>query len=443
MTQPIDAGRRRILRLLAASAAGAGWLPAARAASDTVVVLTSYPEELSSRFARAFEAAHPGARVEILWRRSADALAYLRSSGAAQVDVYWSPAPRNFRLLKAEGRFARLPDPPADLPGRIASTPISDPDQAFAAFELAGYGIAYHRGRVAELGLPAPRDWADLGAPAYRGQVQLPIPARVGFAPVLIEAILQGQGWDAGWATLAAIAANARFDRSDATPQADDLGDGRIAARLSIDFFAAQARATNPQVGFVYPPRTVFNPAHVAIFADAPHPQAAARFVDFVLSREGQALLLDPDVNRLPVRRSLYEDHPALSARPFADDGMTYDDGLTRARQGLVAAVFEHSLVREHPRSVALWQALHRAEADPVAPRERVGRARALLSTPAVSQADQADATLRGIFQDPDLRPGQATPPPGPRRLAIEDAWQQALAARRREADELLADWRP
>ncbi|MDR0587840.1 MAG: extracellular solute-binding protein, partial [Burkholderiales bacterium] len=176
-----------------------------------VVVLTSYQEDVTTRFQKAFEDAHPGTRVEILWRHSADALSYLRRGGIIDIDVYWTPAPRNFITLKKEGKLAKLPKALTEfLPPSLV-----DADNYFAAFELAGYGIAYHPEALRSLNVAPPKDWSDLVNPLLRGRVQMPIPGRVGFAPVMIEAVLQSKGWEKGWADLAAIAANARFDRGD------------------------------------------------------------------------------------------------------------------------------------------------------------------------------------------------------------------------------------
>jgi len=443
MGQQMNIKRRRATGLLlaGAAAAGLGGWRGALGAGERVVVLTSYPEELVGRFQQAYEARHPGRRVEILWRQSADALAYLRRGGQQEVDVYWTPAPRNFALLKAEGRLAPLQLDTAALPSRVAGYPISDPDGQFAAFELAGYGIAYNRTALGRLGLTPPRDWRDLADPRYRGQVELPIPGRVGFAPVLIEAVLQGYGWDEGWAVLAAIAANAEFGSGDSNPGTDDLVSGRRAARLTIDFFAAAARSSGASVSFIYPPRTAYNPAQVAILAGAPHPAAARDFVEFLLSAEGQELLLHSDVHRLPVRKALYEAHPELSAQPFAPGNLAYSDVLTRSRQGLVAALFELALVQPHGRAVPLWQALHRAEAagaDPAVTAE----ARALLSACPVPDAQQVDGELRRLFDFPDRVPGQPEPPPVPARLAREAEWRNRVEAAQARAGKLLQAWR-
>ncbi|MDR2261161.1 MAG: extracellular solute-binding protein [Azoarcus sp.] len=445
MTNDIDRQRRRFAGMaLLAGAAGslvpAHALLAATAPTDKrVIVLTSYPEELVQRFRQAFEQKYPEARVEALWRHSADALAYLRRGGMAEIDVYWTPAPRNFALLKQEGKFVKLALDREALPPAIGGTPISDPDGYYAAFELAGYGIAYNPDAVKKLGLPPPRDWRDLANPAYRGKVQMPIPGRVGFAPVMAEIVLQADGWDKGWATFASIAANVDFGSGDRSPDTDDVAAGRKAARMSIDFFITPSRRNaTPQTGelaFVYPPKTAFNPSHVAISAQAPHPEMAKAFVDFVLSTPAQEMLLEPAVRRLPVRRDVYAAHPELPVRPFAASGLGYDDKLRRDRQGLVAALFDIALVQPHAQALALWDALDRADKEKRGDPARRTEIRALLTAVPVDDKAQRDENLRRLFAFPDREPGKAEPPPPPERLVIEARWKT-------EVEECLANAR-
>jgi len=388
--------------------AGGLWLSAQAAAQgddDRVVVLTSYSEEVSTRYQAAFERAYPGKRVEVLWRQSADALNYLRDGGVKEVDVYWTPSPGNFTLLRNEGKFAKLALDPAQndekaLPRDIGGFAISDPDGYFAAFELAGYGIAYNADAVAALGIAPPRDWADLAAPAYAGKVVMPIPSQVGFAPVLIDAVLQAYGWERGWAVLAEVAGNADFDRSATRHSQEPVAAGSKAARMTMDFFLSFAAetASGKPLRFVYPPKTVFNPAQVAIFADARHPRTANEFVNFVLSRDGQKLLAHPDVHRLPVREELYRDASlSLPANPFAS-GFGFDGELSRARDGLVAALFDIELVERHEELTALWRALHAAEQAGQGDAPEIAEARALLTRMPIDAREQQDAALRRAF---------------------------------------------
>lgn len=401
----------------------------AASAEERVVVLTSFPEAMTVQFERAFERAHPGMRVELLWRQSADGLAYLRDGGEREVDVYWTPAPGNFMRLRDEGRLAALVIEDDDLPGRIGGVPISDPQGRFVAFELAGFGMAYHHEAVRALGVASPRDWRDLTHPAYAGQIHVPSPGRTGFAAALIEAVLQAEGWERGWATLSAIAGNARWlGNVDEAAGPDPLALGRVAVRLSIDFFA---RASGEAVRFAYPPQTAYSPAHIAVLAHAPHPQAARAFVEFVLSSEGQRLLLHPDVARLPVRPSVYASVTELTARPFAEDALAYDSALTDARRGLVAALFDAALSTPHAALVEAWQLLHAAERDGTAS-AAVREARRLLEAAPLDQAGQADEGVRRLF----ARGGSAEQEA--ERAAAVAVWQQAAAGRIAAARNLL-----
>lgn len=445
---PTQAARAAAAALLALATLSSG---PAQAAEDRVVVLTSYPEEVSVRFQATFERLHPGKRVEILWRMPADALAYVRRGGAAEADVLWLPSPGTFAALRREGRFARLDLDRRALPGAIAGQPISDPDGYYAAFEIAGQGIAYNAAAVARLGLPAPRDWSDLAAPAYFGQVQMPAPGPSGFAHVITEAMLQGYGWTQGWAVLAGIAANADFGaagtrNADATPDVDAIASGRRAARLTITMFAPRPLPGGAPLPFVYPRHTAYNPAQIAIFADAKHPQTARDFVNFALSAVGQELLTHPDIRRLPVRRDYYEQHPELPVQPFAPGNLSYSDALTRARQGLVATLFDVALVKRHAELAEVWQALRAAEAAGRGNEPGVQQARALLTVAPIDEATQADSALRQLFAFPERVPlpdaarrgaganqpaAAPTPPPeDPLKAATRARWEARIDAR-------------
>jgi len=143
VTSDLSSSSRRAfvkgLSLLAlAGAAGAG-----RAAQRRdVVVVTSYPDEVVSRFEAAFEKAHPEWRLRIVWHMPHDALPTLRRPGPEGVDVYWTPSPRNYAILKGEGLLRKLDVDRSGLPGRIGNTLIDDADGYYAATETAGYGFA-------------------------------------------------------------------------------------------------------------------------------------------------------------------------------------------------------------------------------------------------------------------------------------------------------------
>lgn len=92
---PITAFRRTSSRWLAGAlfALGSTTPYGLFAQSAQVVVMSSYPDNVTSRFEEAFEETHPDIDMQILWRNSGDALAWLDQDGHAPVDVYWTPSP--------------------------------------------------------------------------------------------------------------------------------------------------------------------------------------------------------------------------------------------------------------------------------------------------------------------------------------------------------------
>ena len=113
------------------------------------------------------------------------------------------------------------------------------------------------------------------------------------------------------------------------------MADGSAAAAICIDFYGryeaqrtraasikAGASADEPgRIGYVDPPgETKIDPDPVGILRGAPSPELAKRFIEFVLSEDGQALWQYPiakvgpgprwfELRRLPIRRSMYQDH--------------------------------------------------------------------------------------------------------------------------------------
>ncbi len=407
------------------------------AAPTTVVVMTSYPEEMMTRVEDAFARAHPQYRLQILWRQGFDALPYLLQADQGGVDVYWAPSPGNFARLAEAGSWQPLGIEFKGLPERIGSMPLRDEQGLYQATELAGYGFAINPALLAELGVPLPRDWLDLLDARLRGRVALPDAGRVGFAPVLLDIVLQAYGWERGWAFWSELAGQSRLVSRGGTLVSDEVASGRAAVGLSIDFFVASARANGEPVAFVYPAHGGLNPAHIAITAHSRELPGARAFAQFVLSEQGQALLADPDIRKLPVRPSVYAQLPTTYHDPFVAAGRgAYDYGQApRERLALVGSLFSQWLGMPHEQLSELWARLHAAEA---AGRD-VKAIRALLSTPPLSADAAAAHALLALFAARQDNGMSREPVSDQDALGREEiTWQFQASLRRAEAARLL-----
>lgn len=389
-----------------------------------VVVMTSYPQELISRYETAFENTHPGIDMVVEWRRSDDALALLATEQGREVDVYWAPSLDTFVTLADAGYFATLDLPLSGLPGRIGDLAIDDAQQRFAAFEVAGFGFAYSQDYLDRHDLPLPRDWSELADPRYRDALLMPVPSRQGFSPMIYQSILQGLGWDSGWRLITAIAGNSELLDSGGGAFIDELAAGRKGIALSIDFFPKSAQANGQSVDFRYASTTLFSPAYVSQLQVAPRPAAARRFIDFVLSDAGQALLLHRDVARLPVRPSAYDANAAFN--PFAASVRVpaYDFDSAGAQQLLLSALFDVQISENHAQLRTLAAALDskaKEFADDSATLARINQLQALLYAPLL-EIREANSLQQQLKADPAMS-----------LAALMGSWRETLAARRQD----------
>ena len=216
-------------------------LPRSAVGQDaSLIVVTSFPEELTVRYEREFERLHPGVHVQFFWKQSRDALAELSKPEQGGADVYWAPALGNFPALRDRGAFRRFSVDRSVLPGRLGNQQLSDPNGFFEAYDVAGYGIVINPGLLKDRSLPEPTSWGDLTKSVYDGQLVMPIASRVGFSPALYDIILQSEGWEAGWSLIAEIAGNAELLTSGVAPTSL-VKEGRAPLGLTIDFFALSA----------------------------------------------------------------------------------------------------------------------------------------------------------------------------------------------------------
>ncbi|MDD0975499.1 ABC transporter substrate-binding protein [Pseudomonas fontis] len=412
--------------------------PLLSAAPHTVVVMTSYPEEVMTGVEDGFAHAHPEYRLQILWRQGFDALPYLLQAGQGGVDVYWAPSPGNFARLAKAGSWQPLGIRLEGLPAQIGGLALRDPQQRYQATELAGYGFAINASALSELGVPTPRDWPDLLDARLRGRIALPDPGRVGFAPVLLDIVLRAYGWERGWALWSELAGQARLVTRGGTLVSDEVTSGRAAVGLSIDFFVASAKANGEPVDFVYPAHGGLNPAFIAITAHSQAPAGARAFAQFVLSEAGQTLLADADIRKLPVRPSVYAQLPAQYHDPFiaaSRGAYDYGNGSSRERLALISSLFTQWLGMPHDALNELWVRLHATEAAG----HDVSAVRQQLTTPPLG-AEQAEAkALLALFaarQDNGMAHTPATDQDELGRREI--AWQFQAALRRAEAVRLL-----
>jgi ABC-type Fe3+ transport system substrate-binding protein len=347
----------------------AGWgMTAAHA--GTVTVVTSFPKELTQAYKAAFEKANPGIKIEILNKNTVQGIAYVRELPVGQrPDVFWASAPDAFEVLTG----LKLLEPIGDLankaaPAKVGAYPINSPDNLYLGQALAGYGLMWNTRYMAANKVPAPKQWADLMKPVYFGHVAMSSPSRSGTTHLTVETLLQGEGWEKGWSQLLQISGNsaAITERSFGVP--DGVNNGQFGIGLVIDFFGLAGKYSGFPVEFAYPDVTAVVPANIALVSGGKNTAEARKFISYTVSQQGQELLYNPKISRLPILppEAMGGKTPAGYPNPFEiakRAKVQFNSDLSETRYNVVSAMFDQTITFRLKELQAATKAIHAAEA--------------------------------------------------------------------------------
>ena len=378
--------------------------------AGTVTVVTSFPKELTQAYKTAFEKANPTVKLEILNKNTVQGIAYVRELPVGQrPDVFWASAPDAFEVLAGQ----KLLDNVADLankaaPAKVGAYPINNPQGLYLGQALAGYGLMWNTRYLAANQLPAPKQWVDLARPVYFGHVAMSSPSRSGTTHLTVETMLQSEGWEKGWSQLLQIAGNcaAITERSFGVP--DGVNNGQFGIGLVIDFFGLAGKYSGFPVEFAYPDVTAVVPANIGLVAGGKNPAEARKFIAFTVSLEGQQLLYDPKISRLPILPPAAMGGKAPQGYPDPFEiakraRVQFDSDLSEARYNVVSALFDQTITFRLKELQAATKAIHAADA--ALARKPNPKAAALLKdarqaafTPVVDAAKVKDGEFLAVF---------------------------------------------
>ena len=409
-----------------------------------LVIVTSYPPDTTVTVKKAFEAAHPGVEVEMLKKKTTAGIKYLQETAKNNTsDMFWASAPDAFEVLKGDGLLQKYDVKVKGIPEKVGAFPINDPDGYYKGFAASGYGIMWNSRYMKAKKLPVPKTWAELADPVYFGHVGMSAPSRSGTTHLTVETILQGMGWDKGWALMKAMSGNFKTvtERSFGVP--DGVNSGQFGLGIVIDFFGLSSQASGFPVEFLYPPITTLVPANIGIVKNAPHPKAAAAFIEFLLSAKGQEVLLDPKIRRLPVNPETYAKAPKDFPNPFKDKSLgaavKFDLDKSKARYNVVNSLFDVMVTYRLDDLRDAVKAIHDAKAKAKGKSNAdaaklIAEAEALVAKMPVTEAEAGAKEFNAIFKK--KRKKADTKVTG-RQAEIEQQWDDMVKANYAKAKEL------
>jgi iron(III) transport system substrate-binding protein len=261
---------------------------------EKLMVYTSMKETLIGDLKEAFEKKNPNISMDYYSAGAGKIMAKIaaeRQSGKLVVDVIWTSEVPDFYAMKKEGILQKYESPEA----KNVVSPINDPDFEFTPARLGTLGITYNTNKIKT----PPKEWTDLLGPAYKNGFAIANPALSGTSMVSVGMIVNNLGWD----FIQKLRANGTKMGQGSGQVVDDTAAGDLVACIGVDYITIDKIKLGAPLGFAYPKEMLVIPSPVAIFKGTPNLSAAQKFVDFLLSKDGQTIIAQNYT--LPIRRDV------------------------------------------------------------------------------------------------------------------------------------------
>jgi iron(III) transport system substrate-binding protein len=308
----------------AAPAAAQETTPAMVAAAQKegkVVWYASVDVKVAEQVAKAFKAEYPGIEVEVERSGSERVLQRINQeyqSNIKNVDVVNSSDASHFLFWKQQGWLAK--HSPPDV-AKFAPQ-YRDPDGMYFTWRATLDCMAYNTNLVKES--EAPRSYAELLDPKWKGKLVKAHPSYSGTSLTGTYALSKALGWD--WFEKLSKTGIQQLQSTTAPPKTIASGERAVMVDGNEYNIFIEMDRKSPVKPIYAKEGTPFVSSPTAIFKDAPHPNAARLFQNFIYTAKAQQLLVDvggarsvhPDVkepaSRTPLKdiKLLADDAPAM-----------------------------------------------------------------------------------------------------------------------------------
>jgi len=260
-------------------------------AGEKLMVYTSMKESLIGKLRDSFMKKHPEVAFDYYSAGAGKLMAKVaaeRQSGKLTVDVLWHSEVPDFYQLKSEGVWEKYVSPES----ATVQSPVKDPDGFFTPARLGTLGIAYNTKKITA----PPKTWQDMLDPRFKDGFAIANPALSGTAMMSVALLVNTFGWD----YIQKLKGNGAKIGAGSGQVVDDTASGDFKASLAPDYIAIDKIKKGADMGLAYPKEMLVVPSPIAIFKGTPNLKAAQKFVDFLLSKEGQTIVASEGT--LPVR---------------------------------------------------------------------------------------------------------------------------------------------
>ena len=270
------------------------FISTAAMAGEKLTVYTSMKDSLIGALKDEFLKKNPGIEFDAYVAGAGKLMAKIaaeREAGKLVVDVLWHSEVPDFYQLKKEGVLQAYKSPNV----KYVESPVKEPEGYFTPARNGTLGIVYNTRFIKT----APKTWKDILGKDYKDAFGVADPALSGTAYGSVAALAKLYTWK----YFEDLHNNGGILGKGSGQVIDDTAMGDLVACIGVDYITMGKIKKGATLAMAYPKETIVLPSPVAIMKNTPNLPAAKKFVDFLLSKEGQQIIADNYT--LPVRTDI------------------------------------------------------------------------------------------------------------------------------------------
>ena len=281
-----------------------------------VMLYSSMQENQILALKEGFEDKYPNVTMDYYFGGTGKVLTKIATenqSGHVLADVIWVGDPSDYLDMKSAGILSPYISPQGI---RIDSAYI-DPDHYFTGARLMNVGIAYNTDLITAA--EAPKNWNDLLNPRWNGQVIMTDPGSSGTVKYFVGALMADDRYGTDY--FVRLQANGCELESGTNATHRQVAEGNFPVGICLDYVVASFADAGEPLAFLYPKDLISIYSPVGLVANCPNERNGKLLYDFILSREGQEILVKN--NLMSIRKDTEQpntDFEAIAQRSLPTD---------------------------------------------------------------------------------------------------------------------------
>ncbi|GEN87042.1 extracellular solute-binding protein [Oceanobacillus sp. FSL W8-0428] len=329
-----------IMLLIIISACGSDDNGEASGNSNTLTVYSPHQNEIINPIVKEFQE-RTGIKVDVVTGGTGELLNRVTAEeGNPGGDVFWGGGAESLEA------FGDSFEPYKSAEDEAIPTEFKSPNNIWTGFSALPMVIMYNQEMVSDM--DAPKEWKDLTDEKWTGKIAFVEPSKSGSAYTQLVTMLSAYSDDGndGWNFVEEFVANLDgtiLSSSSAVPKG--VADGEFPVGITLEEAAYRYIAGGSSVDISYPEEgTSAVPDGVALIKDAKNSENAEEFIDFLVSKDVQEMIVE-DFGRRAVRDDVNPPEGLIGSEeiPLVD----YDFGWSADNKDSVMNQFQEVLIEQ------------------------------------------------------------------------------------------------